>query len=375
MRVAYLTTEATSKAGWGRYSVEVIKGMRGLGIDPVLITHSPNLDPALADIEQHVILPPVLAYRFSTPRSLLYTPRLRSILATCDLAHCLVELYAPLTALACYPQRPFVTVAHGTWAVRPLESRVSRWLFAPALRRAKSVICLSRFTQQWIERLITLPNSLVLTGGVTLSDYDRPVQASLPRWAESKKIALTSAGAFKQRKGQHVTLEAIAQARQQIPDLHWVLTGDPTQNPSYSQPLQQRIADLGLTEYVHFVGLVSQEELVVWYQRADVFVLNSLNDGSSFEGLGMVYLEAGAVGTPSIGSWNCGAEAAIIDGVSGFLVPQGDSEATAQALIRLLSDSALYQRMSAAARQQAHTLSWATLCQRLLTIYQAAIEP
>lgn len=372
MRVAYLTTEAVSKAGWGRYSVEVMKGMRQLGIEPVLISHGSALDPALQGIEHHPILPPVLTYRFSAPRSLLYAPQVRRLLATCDLAHCLVELYSPLIGLASWPNFPYFLAAHGTWAIRPLESRTSRWLFAPALRRAKQVICLSGFTQQWMQRLISLPNTQVLTGGVTLSDYDQPVNVELPAWSKGAKIILTSAGAFKQRKGQHITLEAIALAKDHIPNLHWVLTGNPNSNPSYTVPLQQRIAELGLTDQVHFVGVVTQEELVAWYQRADVFVMNALNDGSSFEGLGMVYLEAGAAGTPSIGSHNCGAEAAIRDGVSGFLVHQGDSEATAQALVRLLTDEKLHHQMSQAARQQAETLSWTKLCQQLLELYQSS---
>ena len=48
MRVCYITSQAVSAAGWGRYSVEVIKGARALGIEPVLVTPPTDLDPAPA---------------------------------------------------------------------------------------------------------------------------------------------------------------------------------------------------------------------------------------------------------------------------------------------------------------------------------------
>jgi glycosyltransferase involved in cell wall biosynthesis len=372
MRVAYLVNEARVTAGWGRYAVEVIKGLGALGVEPVLLTHSPQIDPALAGIEHHPLLRPVLSLRLNTPRTLLSTPALRRILATCELAHCMTELYAPLTALGALGQCPYVVNAHGTWAIRPLETAASRALFRPAFRRAHTLICLSDFTRQWMARLMPLPNAQVLTGGVRIEDYDRPVDVRLPGWAAGKKIVFT-AGAFKQRKGQHVTLEAIALARQHIPDLHWVLTGDPAANPAYTGPLLARIQELGLGEGVHFLGTISQDELVAWYQGAEVFVLTQVNDGSSFEGLGMVFLEAGAVRTPSIGSRDCGAEAAIVDGLSGFLTPQNDPPAIAAALIKLLSDEGLRKSMGEAARQQAERLSWEALCRSTYEIYQAAL--
>lgn len=369
MRVAYITNRAVGTDGWGRYTVEVIKSCRALGIEPVLISAYQDIDPALAEIEHYPILHPVLTKRFTTFRTLRQIPALRRILQTCDAVQCCVELYAPLVALARPPEVAFFLNAHGTWAIRPLESPLSRLLFAPAIRSADVVLCLSHFTQRWMSRLIDLPRAEILSGGVIPADWQREVQVKLPDWTQGNRIALT-ATAVKTRKGQHTVVEAIALARQHLPDLHYAIVGNANEKTAYVQQLKARIQALNLTDYVHFTGIVSQEELVAWMQRGDVFVQPSVNDGSSFEGLGLVYLEAGAAGTPSIGSFNCGAEDAIIDGATGLLVPQNDPEATAAALIKMLSDPVLRQQMGEAARQQAERMSWANLAKRLVALYQ-----
>jgi len=372
-RVAYLTAQADGSAGWGRYTVEVVRGVRGRGIEPVLITppHA-RIDPDLATLEHHPILPTVLARRFSTPRSLFTAPALRRILKTCEIAHCTTELYAPLVALAAPRRMPFVLNIHGTWGIRPLEKWGSRLFFAPAFKRADVVLCLSHFTRRWLARLIELPQAEVLTGGVWVEEYQRSVATTLPDWVGRHKVAF-SAGAFKPRKGQHITLEAIALARQHIPDLHYVVASPLDENAPYVVALRRRITELGLENWVHFLGLVAQDALVAWYQQADVFILNAVNDGSSFEGLGMVYLEAAAAGTPAIGSLNCGAEDAIIDGQSGFLVPQQDPQAAADALVKILQDDALRGRLAAGALVQAKRLCWQNLVGRVLQIYETLL--
>ena len=88
----------------------------------------------------------------------------------------------------------------------------------------------------------------------------------------------------------------------------------------------------------------------------------------------MVYLEAGAAGTPSIGSLDCGAMDAIIDGESGLLVPQNDPQATAEALIRILSDDELRAKMGDNAQNLADRLSWRNLTRRLALLYEERIS-
>jgi len=66
---------------------------------------------------------------------------------------------------------------------------------------------------------------------------------------------------------------------------------------------------------------VSNQELIKLYYQSDLFLLTPIYvEGSKFEGFGLVYLEANACGKPVIGTYGCGAEDAIKDNYSGFLL-------------------------------------------------------
>lgn len=373
MRVCYVASHAHGFDGWGRYTVELVRGARALGIEPVLVTAQPGLTPALDGVEHHVMLLPPFAGRFWTARSLLAAPNLRRVIRTCDVLHCTVELYAPLAALACPRGVPYVQNAHGTWAVRPLERASQRVFFAPAFRRADRLLVLSRYTRDRMAALIDLPPHEILTGGVHPADFEHAAPAALPGWTAQGPLVLT-VGALKARKGQHVALEAVALAREALPRLRYVAIGSLDDAPAYVEALRQRADALGMADYFHLPGRVPFGELVAWYRRADVFMLLPANQGSSFEGLGLVYLEAGAVGKPAIGTYNCGAAEAIIDGETGLLVPQNDPQAAAGALLRLLYHDDLRARMGQAAQMRARQLSWANLAWRVAALYGELLE-
>lgn len=371
MRVAYITSQAVSAAGWGRYTVEVVKGARERGIEPVLITPDSAVDPALQDVEIHPILPQVLAARLFTPRSLLKAPQLRRILKTCDAVHCIVELYAPLVALAAPRRMPFILSVFGTWAIRPLESRAQRLFFAPAFQRADKILSISGFTKDWMQKLIRLDTIEVLAGGVHPEKFQISVDdIDLPPWLGAEPTLL-SVGAVKARKGQDVAIEALPMVKEHFPNVHYAMAGNDAEDPEFTAGLRRRVEALGLQDNVHFLGqLPPYSTLVAWYQKADLFVLPSTNQGSSFEGLGFVFLEAAAAGTPSVGTLDCGAMEAIQHGETGLLVPQRAPQATAEAIIQLLHDKALRDKMAAAAPTHAERLSWGNLVDRVVWHYK-----
>jgi glycosyltransferase involved in cell wall biosynthesis len=361
VRVVYVTPDARPDHGWGRYAREVAASVRRLGVEPVLVTATSDRDERTDGIEYHPILPPLFARRFETPRSLFATPRLRRVLAGCDVVHCVAEPYAPLVALSCPRGVPFVLTGHGTWAIRPLERPAGRALFRSAFRRAV-IVFQTEFTRDWMARLMRLPPHVVAPGGVHPETFASEEGPALPGWAGRDPLVLT-VGAVKPRKGHLVTLDAVARARSAVPNLRWVVIG------KGADRLLEAVATRGMATRVHLLGQVPFPELVRWYRRADVFALLPVNEGASFEGFGLVYLEAAAAGTPAIGTRDCGAGEAIVDGVTGLVVPQRDPEAAAAALVRLLTDGGLRERMGAAGRARARELSWTRLAERLVALY------
>jgi glycosyltransferase involved in cell wall biosynthesis len=95
------------------------------------------------------------------------------------------------------------------------------------------------------------------------------------------------------------------------------------------------------------------------YRTADVFVLPTL-----CEGMALVHLEAMAAGVPVITTPNCGS--VVRDGIDGFIVPVRDPDALADRIEQIVSDRALRQRMSEAARERAREYSLSRYAERLL---------
>lgn len=151
-----------------------------------------------------------------------------------------------------------------------------------------------------------------------------------------KPIAATQdvvyAGVLIPRKGGHFLLDAFAQVADRAPDARLWLVGK-AENQAYAAQLAEQVRRLGLQERVTFVGAVSQSELAAYFGRCRVMVLPSLS-----EGLGRVLLEAMLCGTPCIGSSVDGIPDLVKDGVTGYLVPPGDVDALARALLAALLD-------------------------------------
>ncbi|MCI3920317.1 N-acetyl-alpha-D-glucosaminyl L-malate synthase BshA [Paenibacillus sp. TRM 82003] len=100
-----------------------------------------------------------------------------------------------------------------------------------------------------------------------------------------------------------------------------------------------RVRELGLEERVLFLG--KQDEVAELLSVADVMLLPSEK-----ESFGLVALEAMACGVPTIGSVAGGIPELVTHGETGYLAPVGDTATMAADCIRLLTDEALYARMS-----------------------------
>ncbi len=373
MRVAYLTTQAVSGDGWGRYTVEVVRGAMACGVEPILITANPEIDEALRAVPHYPILPDLFSGRLTTPRLLLKAPRVRALVGNTDLLHCIVEPMAPLAMISRAGGTPYVLSTHGPWSVEPLARRTLGPLFRRAFRAADAIACNSGYICKRMNEALTLPQSRVISGGVHLEPFETPVDIDMPGWVGHEPYVM-SAGAVKTRKGNHITLEAVAQARQHIPNLHYVMAGSVTAAPEFVAMLRGRAEELGISDNVHFLGpLDPHRDLIAWYQHAAVFVLASVNVGYKFEGLGLVYLEAEAAGTPAIGTFECGAEEAIADGESGLLVPQNDPAALTDAIVRIVGDPAERARLSAGAKEHARRMSWENMTGRMAALYEELV--
>ncbi len=176
-------------------------------------------------------------------------------------------------------------------------------------------------------RLVRIPNALPDLGPPRTPDLDTRVAVGLGRLTD--------------QKGFDRLLPAFAQVVAQRPD--WVLRiyGDGPER----EALESQAVDLGLERHVQLMG--ASRDVSADLARASLFVLSSRT-----EGFPMVLLEAMAAGLPVV-SFACphGPDEILTDGEDGLLVPDGDIDALAAAVLRLVDDPAQRAALSRRARQ------------------------
>jgi glycosyltransferase involved in cell wall biosynthesis len=148
-------------------------------------------------------------------------------------------------------------------------------------------------------------------------------------------------------KGTRHLIGAFARLARRIADVELVIVGD----GPLKAALQSHAEALGLGARVRFLGALPYPEVLGLMRKAAMLVLPSVRaaDGR-VEGLGMVLLEAAATGVPTIGSCIGGIPEGVIDGETGFLVPERDEEALGARIEALLGDRAMRLAMGAKAR-------------------------
>ena len=143
-------------------------------------------------------------------------------------------------------------------------------------------------------------------------------------------------------KGLDTLLDAVARLSESGQDMRLLVVGGDTdeRTSGHETSLRQRIERLGLGDSVRFLGPQPQGVLPLYYAASDVTVLPSY-----YESFGMVALEAMACGSPVIASRVGGLVTTVRDGVTGFLVPDGDVEALAERIETLVGDPELRWRL------------------------------
>ncbi|MBN1918109.1 MAG: glycosyltransferase family 4 protein [Verrucomicrobia bacterium] len=372
MRVCFLCDDLTWNTGTGTYAVELIVRLRRLGITSTVLCTAGRPAEAPEGLDPK----PVLTSWSNGYRKPLRTWRdtrcVRRLAGGADhsdpvdVIHAVVEPYAPLAEQLRARGRPTVITAHGTYGVAPFHHWYQRRFYSRAFRRAAAVVCVSDYTARAVREQVRAATRVIYSG-VSIERFDG---APGPRENDPLVVCV---GAIKPRKGQDVLVRAFAQVRQAVPRARLVLIGS-VHSGAYAQRLRELVSQLGLGEAVSFEEQVSAADLLHWYRRAWVFALTPVNVGAHFEGFGLVYIEAGACGVPSVATRGNGAEEAVLDGETGLVVAQHDVATTARAIARLLTDDALRDRMGRAARRRAEMLTWERTAERYAALYEEALR-
>jgi phosphatidyl-myo-inositol dimannoside synthase len=223
-------------------------------------------------------------------------------------------------------------IIHGVEAWAPSQKIVANWL----ARRVDAVIAVSRYSAEqfagWskvpIERAFVLPNCVDLD---TFQPGPRDL-ALLERYGlKAHKVILTLGRLASQerRKGFDEVIELMPRLLKRFPDLKYLIVGEGDDRPR----LEAKADSYGVANHVIFTGRIPESEKVAHYNLADAFVMPS-----TWEGFGIVLIEAAACGVPVIGSRADGSREALRDGLLGRLVDPRKPEELIEAVTAVLQN-------------------------------------
>ncbi len=273
-----------------------------------------------------------------------------------------VPFFSPL-----YAARPVVAVAHhlmsetafiaAAWPIAAAVWSLERLL--PWFYRRVPVLAISDSTRQDLIRLGLSGEDV----GVSHCGIDPPT-CSAPPIAE-RRAEIAYLGRLEGYKRIDVLLRAVARLAPRFRDLElWVIG-----KGGEREGLEQLATQLGLAERVHFTGFVSRAERDRLLAGCRVCVCPSAK-----EGWGLSVIDANALGVPVVASDAPGLRDSVVDGETGFLVPEGDVGAFAHGIERLLADDALAASMSKAAEAWAARFDWERSTDELAQVLVGATE-
>lgn len=245
---------------------------------------------------------------------------------------------------------PLVTTFHGFDATTSMKSlflsKKPSWinyaLFRKQLaKRGDIFICVSNYIRERVVRM-GFPEDRTITHYIGIDiDAIKPIKekTDIPYIFHVARLV--------EKKGTKCLIQAFSLVSQKHKDAELIIIGD---GPLRSE-LEQLTKSLNIENKVHFMGAQPHSTVMDWMKKAKIFCLPSVTASSGdSEGLGMVFLEAASLAVPSVATNHGGIPEAVIDGETGFLVPERAVDELAERLIYLLEHETLCDEMGKAAR-------------------------
>jgi glycosyltransferase involved in cell wall biosynthesis len=277
-------------------------------------------------------------------------------------------------------KKPLVVHFHGPWAMESgvensAGTRLKLFLEQIVYRRAVRLIVLSKAFGEILHRQYGVPweRIHVIPGGVDSDRFNPPLSRSQARsqlgWegdstTEHRPILVT-VRRLANRMGLENLVTAIAQVRQQYPDILLHIIGKGSLQPT----LQAQIEALDLTNHVRLLGFVPDDQLGLIYRAADLSVVPTV----ALEGFGLIILESLAAGTPVLGT-PVGGIPEILQPFSSDLLFEGSApEQLAQGIRESLSGQRhLPDAIACQSYVQTH-YDWMAIAQQIKAVYESAV--
>lgn len=276
-----------------------------------------------------------------------------------DLVHAVMESYAGI-ALWLYKlfggrRKAILTLQSGDLDIPEKVDKIPKWLWrvihaSPDLVVGISSALVNRAKRLGAEKTMVVPNGV---------DFKHLAGLKTP---ERNSHRIVTVSRLSPEKGLSYLICSLPMVVEKFPDTQLVIVG----GGALKDDLTLEARQLKVLDHIIFTGALPNEEAMKEVAKSAVFVLASLG-----EGLGIVLLEAQALGVPVVGTKIGGIPDVIEDWVTGFLVPVKDEQSIAAAVIKIFNDSELAKNLSQNATARLAKFDWQTIADQYAEIYHS----
>lgn len=208
--------------------------------------------------------------------------------------------------------------------------------------KVNGVIVVSNDMKEKVRMLGAKPEKIFLNPyGVDISQF---YESDSPQ----KQANLIAVGRFTEKKAPYLTIQAFAEVIKKYPEAKLIMIGD----GELWEQSKELAKNLGIYSSIDFQGKRTPSQIAEALREALVFVQHSkIAPNGDSEGTPNTVLEASATGLPIISTRHAGIKDAVVHGETGYLVEEGDWEAMAEYMIKLIEDPSLARKMGKAARK------------------------
>lgn len=366
------------------YTLNIAKQLLREGWEVVVVTGS------LAGAPSEETVQGIKVYRLKKAISVSNTPvgwRWRTQLKKIYAAEQpdIINGHVPVPYLAdiaerCRGRIPFVLTYHNDLSKSRLPQKLitmflNQTVIKRTLRRSDHIIATSQYYVETSDLLRRFADKVsIIPPGVDITLFNTMVvPTDIEEKYRGKRLILFvgSISMNQQHKGLDTLIKSFARLRTKSAYANTQLVvigaGD-------GQTFYRKLAtELDVNDYVEFTGFVENSLLAQYYKRASVFAMPSRDRSEAF---GMVFTEAGAAGTPVIGTNVGGIPYAVKHMQTGLVIPPDDIQALRRALASLLSDEKLSSRLGAAAAERAiNEFDWSRLGKQTANLFADVAKP
>jgi phosphatidyl-myo-inositol alpha-mannosyltransferase len=228
------------------------------------------------------------------------------------------------------------------------------------LGRLDGRIAVSEAAREFVSQYFEGPYEII-PNGIDVKRFSEGVEP-FP-WAQDDTPRILFVGRFNEvRKGFKYLLKAMPLIQQQFPKARLMVVG-PGDTSRVSGTIERN-----WIRGVEFIGQVSKEDLPRYYASATIVCAPSIER----ESFGIILLEAMATGKPTVATRIPGYAGVMTHEHDGLMVTPEDSQALALAIVRLLADRDLRQRLAHNGLETAASYAWPKVAKQVLTMYEQA---